>query len=198
MFTIIIASICNYNKLNCCKKLDNDSSSNDKRFNSKKVITAIVLSITFGFGWGLGFAATSHSITSLVIAFQAIFTVVVGFHGLLMFIFHGVRSPEVQGLWKSLLCTVVKRRKVTQSAFSETRQTTLIRYPSTDMLKSLSRAKTSVTSLHGQITGSLEMKIGLKATQDWGITVEWRILTTRVHRVTVHQQLYYSYHITNL
>ena len=172
MFTVIIASICNYKKFKCCSKLSKGSRSINKRFDSRKVITAVVLSITFGLGWGLGFAATSHNITSLVIVFQAIFTVVVGFHGLLIFIFHGIRSPEVQGLWKSILCTVLKRKKVTQSAFSETRQTTLIRYPSTDVLKSLSRAKSSVTSLQGHTTGSVETKIELKTAQEHVDTTE--------------------------
>ena len=71
----------------------------ESTINTKSLMIAIVLSITFGLGWGFGFLATSHDIQSIVIVFQAIFIVIVGLQEVLLFIFHGIRNPDVRDLW---------------------------------------------------------------------------------------------------
>ena len=114
------------------------NKNEESRFNTKNFMIAIVLSITFGLGWGFGFLATSHDVLPIVIIFQAIFTIIVGIQGVLLFIFHGVRNPDVRGLWKSVLLSVSRKtRKVyslTQSTgTSETKQASIPISPSTDM-----------------------------------------------------------------
>ena len=136
--------------MNCLSKkasADIGARNNETRFNTKNLMIAVVLSITFGLGWGFGFLATSHDIEPIVIIFQAIFTVVVGFQGVLLFILHGARSPEVQSLWKGMLLSLSRKtRKVysfTQST-SETKtakQTSITNSPSTDLLTNSSAVK---------------------------------------------------------
>ena len=77
---------------------DTGATNDETRFNTKNLMIAVVLSITFGLGWGFGFLATSHDIEPIVITFQTIFTVVVGFQGVLLFTLHGAHGPEVQSL----------------------------------------------------------------------------------------------------
>ena len=81
------------------------------RINSKKFMIAIVLSVTFGLGWGFGFITTSHDIQSVVIVFQAIFIIIVGLQGVLLFIFHGIRNPDVRDLWKSFFSAVSRKMR---------------------------------------------------------------------------------------
>ena len=171
MFTIIIVSICKHRKLNCCGKSSADSRGDNskKTFNARKCITAIVLSITFGLSWGFGFVATSHSITSLVVAFQTIFTIVVGFHGVMMFMFHGIRSPEVQALWKSIALSVVKKKVTSFGEIRVTNHTTMIHSLS---LKSLSGVKSQFSTVHLSPDGVFETKTGAKAGLEHGDTVE--------------------------
>ena len=68
-------------------------------------MTAIAQSITIGLGWGFGFLTTSHEVLPLVpiTLFQAIFTAIVGVHGVLFFICHGICNPDTLTLWKSML-----------------------------------------------------------------------------------------------
>ena len=68
-------------------------------------MTAIAQSITIGIGWGFGFLTTNHEVLPLVpmILFQVIFTAIVGIHGVLLFIFHGICNPDARTLWKSML-----------------------------------------------------------------------------------------------
>ena len=80
----------------------------------KLTLIAIGLSLIFGLGWGLGLAATSSDIEELTFTFQLIFSIFVGSQGLLIFIFHGVRSKDARDEWRSwvykLLCIERKSR----------------------------------------------------------------------------------------
>lgn len=140
MFVIIIASICKHMNSIGKKTSAAGSDKEERKFNTKNLIVAIGLSITFGLGWGFGFLVTSHEITALVILFQAIFIIAVGSQGVLLFIFHGARNPEVQELWKKVFFAVSRKtRKVyslTQSTTDSkaSKQTTLPTSPSTDLL----------------------------------------------------------------
>ena len=79
----------------------------------KLAVIAIGLSIVFGLGWGLGLAATSSDVEEVTFTFQVIFSIFVGSQGLLIFIFHGIRSEIVRKewahQWKKLPC--VKRMR---------------------------------------------------------------------------------------
>ncbi len=69
-------------------------------------LTAGGLSIVFGLGWGVGIATLLSSTIDLDevhFAFQVIFSILVGFHGLLMFLFYGICQKEVREVWKSWL-----------------------------------------------------------------------------------------------
>ena len=60
----------------------------------ENVIIAIGLGMVFGLGWGVGLAATSTDSKEVTFAFQVVFSVFVGSQGILILLFHGVRSPE--------------------------------------------------------------------------------------------------------
>ena len=66
----------------------------------KLTLIAIGLSLIFGLGWGLGFAATSSDVEEVTFAFQLIFSIFVGSQGLLIFIFHGIRSKKFKNQWE--------------------------------------------------------------------------------------------------
>ena len=111
MFAVIVVSVCKHiSSSNKCSCLD---ASNEKLFGGFSVqnfIITLVLSITLGLGWGCGFLATSHDVLPIVIIFQGTFTVVVGIHGVLLFILHGIRNPDARALWKSMLFFVIPRK----------------------------------------------------------------------------------------
>ena len=65
----------------------------------KLAVIAIGLSIVFGLGWGLGLAATSSNVEEVTFTFQVIFSIFVGSQGLLILIFHGIRSETVRKEW---------------------------------------------------------------------------------------------------
>ena len=67
------------------------------------VIIAFGLSVVFGLGWGLGLAATSSDAKEVTFVFQVIFSIFVGSQGILIFILHGLRSPDARRVWKTWL-----------------------------------------------------------------------------------------------
>lgn len=85
----------------------------------KLTLIAAGLSIVFGLGWGIGVIALITSVVdadSIHFAFEVCFSILVGLHGLLIFLFHGVFSQEVREVWKSWLsrlpCISYQYRKV--------------------------------------------------------------------------------------
>ena len=114
MFTIIIASICKHISPRKRKfPLGGRKEKALSGFNIKYFVITIVtvLSITLGLGWGFGFLATSHDILPIVILFQGIFTVVVGIHGVLLFILHGIHNSDARALWKSIIFLTIPRKR---------------------------------------------------------------------------------------
>lgn len=87
----------------------------------QQFIVALTLSLLFGLGWGMGFATTS-SITSVPLSatLQAIFILLTGFQGLLIFIMHCVRCEEARDVWKEWLyiitCHKVEVGKLTSQS----------------------------------------------------------------------------------
>ena len=136
MFTIIIASICKHISPSKRKSPLRRRKEKALKFNIQNFIITVVLSITLGLGWGFGFLATSHDIRPVVIIFQGIFTVVVGIHGVLLFILHGIRNPDVRAFWKSI--TVSRKTGKLFSSFpstdtKSTKQASMPYSPSTDL-----------------------------------------------------------------
>ena len=66
-------------------------------------IIAFGLSVVFGLGWGLGLAATSSDAKEVTFVFQVIFSIFVSAQGILIFILHGLRSPDARLVWKTWL-----------------------------------------------------------------------------------------------
>ena len=145
----------------------------ESKFNVKNLLIAIVLSITLGLGWGFGFLATSHDILPIVITFQAIFTTIVGIHGVLLFIFHGIRNPDVRTVWKDMLSAASRktRRVYSLTVASETKtskQASIPTSPSNDMGLSQSHYDIISTTKSPSLTFS-ENSI---ATTDTNIDIE--------------------------
>lgn len=68
----------------------------------QNLIIAAGLSILFGLGWGIGLAATSSDVKEVTFAFQVLFSIFVGSQGVLIFFFHGIRSPKFRQVWLSV------------------------------------------------------------------------------------------------
>ena len=77
----------------------------------QQFIIALTLSLLFGLGWGVGFATTS-SIESVPLSatLQAIFILLTGFQGLLIFIMYCVRSEDARNVWKKWIYTATCRK----------------------------------------------------------------------------------------
>ena len=70
-------------------------------------IIALVMSILFGLGWGMGLAATSSiRIVAISTTLQAIFIFLTGFQGLWIFLMHCVRSEEARKEWKTWIYVI--------------------------------------------------------------------------------------------
>ena len=89
----------------------------------KQLISAIVLSLLFGLGWGFAFPATQGTNNAVAqYLFQAIFIALTAFQGLYIFIMHciiGSKSVEVRQQWKRWLQRVSSRSSVFTSSYSK-------------------------------------------------------------------------------
>ena len=81
----------------------------------QNLFIAIGLSLLFGLGWGFGLTATSSDYKELTFAFQILFSLFVGSQGVLIFILHGIRSPQFRKVW----VTVFGLRKALYSLTSQ-------------------------------------------------------------------------------
>ena len=71
---------------------------------------AIVLSILFGLGWGIGLLATEKiSSTSIRDMFASLFIIITSFHGLFVFILHCARSKDSRDEWLKWFFKATKR-----------------------------------------------------------------------------------------
>ena len=99
MFTIIIFKL-------LCRNTFSKSDAKPKKTTTtvvkQNLIIAAGLSLLFGLGWGFGLTATSSDVEELTFAFQVLFSLFVGSQGVLIFVFHGIRSPQFRQVWVSL------------------------------------------------------------------------------------------------
>ena len=86
-----------------CKKRANTGKGTDRMVQDfkKNVFVAAGMSLLLGLGWGFGLSATSSDLKELTFAFQVVFSVFVGCQGVVIFIFHGLRSTHFRFVWGS-------------------------------------------------------------------------------------------------
>lgn len=97
------------------KKKNIGKANSDKKAMIAKLkqqfIIALTLSLLFGLGWGIGFAATtSIPIAAISFTLQAIFIFLTGFQGLLIFIMHCMRSEDARKEWKVWVAIITCHR----------------------------------------------------------------------------------------
>lgn len=89
------------------------SGSNGRRLGTnfkKQVLLVITLSILFGIGWGIGLTATSTIPTEWMrYALEISFVIVVSIHGILIFIFYGLRISKVRKTWLKWLYIITNQ-----------------------------------------------------------------------------------------
>ena len=154
MFIIIMASICKHTKGADHKKGINVDSI------KKNIVIALTLATIFGLGWGIGLASTTKlPIKELALAFQIIFSLLVGFQGVLIFLLHGVRNKDVRNLWKqcfariggkSLLDNILSMTKTSSAGPQSLRGTTSM---SGTMSLSQKKPLGSIDHLYTTVTG---------------------------------------------
>ena len=88
----------------------------------RNLMIAVGLSLVFGLGWGIGLTATTSDTKEVTFTFQVIFSVFVGAQGVLIFIFHGIRSPDFRHAWRSIFC-IMQEKKYSASALQYFRET---------------------------------------------------------------------------
>ena len=100
IFTIIITSICYKNWYNPVPKYDSQSQKSGVSPRQQFMI-AIMLSVLFGIGWGIGLLATEELGSKAARDFFAsLFVIITSFHGLLIFILHCARSKDARREWR--------------------------------------------------------------------------------------------------
>ena len=92
MFIVIITSLCRH----AAKRETADFNS----VVTRQLFIAIVLSLLFGLGWAFGLIGSSSLPSGVSITGQYIFSIFIGFQGVLIFFLHAVRSTDVREEWK--------------------------------------------------------------------------------------------------
>lgn len=187
MFTIIVVSLCKHmNSIANNARTTGDNRKKESRINAKNFMIAVVLSLTFGLGWGFGFLATSHDVLPIVLIFQAIFIIIVGSQGTLLFIFHGIRNPDVQGLWKSMLSAVSRKTRKVYSLSRSTdtsetkisKQASIPTSPSTDLGLShaynRSAERSPSPTFSGNSTATADTNIDFEANPAYGDVKQYK------------------------
>lgn len=98
LFITIFVSLCR--KKDIKSTLGADKKGEIRRKLKQQFIIALTLSLLFGLGWGVGFAATtSISVLSVSTILQSIFIILTSFQGLLIFIMQCFRSEDARKEW---------------------------------------------------------------------------------------------------
>ena len=106
-------------------KQKNVTKATDKNSNisflRQQLVIVFTLSVLFGLGWAIGLLATqdAHNNKHVRNMFSALFVLITAFHGLFIFIMNGVRSKDVQTVWKQWF-QLVTRKEFDNTTFSTT------------------------------------------------------------------------------
>ena len=120
-------------------KVDMPDKQESSRVLKQNFIIAVGLSLLFGLGWGFGLTATSSNTKEVTFAFQVIFSLFVGSQGILIFFFHGLRSPDFRQVWQQAF-RLQKQKKYAFSSSQYSRKQS--RNSSTYQMSTLSRTGT--------------------------------------------------------
>lgn len=127
MFVIIMISVVNRTRKTANLTVNEKSSISKAK---KLVLVAAGLSIIFGLGWGIGIITLITSIADedeVKFALEVIFSLLIGVQGVLIFVFHGVRSKEARKQWNSwfshLPCLRHRRQKTWYTSTNSSRNT---------------------------------------------------------------------------
>ena len=117
------------------------------RSHKENLIVALSLAAVFGLGWGFGLLSTSYPSEAVTLTFQVVFSVFVGFQGILLFLLHGVRNIDARRVWKHWLTCCGRRssRFAGSSSKSVSRARESINYSQTPVSPTLPS-----TPLHGR------------------------------------------------
>ena len=102
VFVSIMVSICKHFANGNLSQQKEISKRQQFRNFKKNLIIAMCLSVVLGLGWGLGLVSTSSGIVELSFTFQVIFSIFVGFQGVLIFYIYGLRSTDFRQTWIKL------------------------------------------------------------------------------------------------
>ncbi len=103
VFVVIMVSVVNRTRKSAKLTVKEKSNVSHAKL---LVLIALGLSIVFGLGWGIGIVTLVPNIADeddVKFAIQFFFAILVGSQGLLIFLFHGVRSKEARKEWQSWL-----------------------------------------------------------------------------------------------
>ena len=91
MFILIVYSLCH----------NAEKSGNADKINVKRqLFIAMMLSVLFGLGWAFGLIGSSSLPSGVSITGQYIFSIFIGFQGVMIFFLYAVRSTDAREEWK--------------------------------------------------------------------------------------------------
>ena len=167
VFVIIMVSLYKHSARSTSVKKPNATGGTN--YTLRNVLIAAGLALVLGLGWGFGLAASSHSISALACAFQFLFSLFVSCQGLLLLLFHGVRSKDAKKVWRSWLGLSSKSHTVTMSmggggTMQSGGQTTLSRTAYSNQEKSLSLEEKSFSE--SEKSTAIEEKLAAEVALD--------------------------------
>ena len=107
MFVVIMVALCMHSRRTAVMSA---KDTNMKSVIAKHLLIAVVLSLLFGLGWAFGLIGTSSLPEEAYTPAQYIFSIFMGIQGVLIFLFHAIRSPEAREEWKKWWYTATCRR----------------------------------------------------------------------------------------
>ena len=105
IFIIIITTLAKKNWTSIVKTKD---SSQQGISGQQQFMIAVALSVLFGLGWGIGLFVSGdiHEIPVTKNILSVLFVLLTSFHGLFVFIMHGIRSKDIRKKWKAVFNTM--------------------------------------------------------------------------------------------